>query len=405
MACAPTGPEICNDGIDNDCVGGADCVDPACLGKACGGGALNVCTSPAVCTCGISTSTIRSVMSSARSSVTELGGRQRVVYNGGSSATYYLECTAGCSTATPTWSAQVSIGTGNGDSTTRPIIAPVGSGLAVAYRDNGTGAQYAECGGGCTSAASWSSVNIGSGDSHTLGFDVQGNVRGMVYQTDFSSSSVITTYAECTSSCLDAGSWTRVNLVPSLDPSGGAAKLQALSDGGLRRMVAAGSTGTGGVMYAECESACGSAASWTTAVFGIGSDAVIAVDRQGMPRVFSNNFSSTQEVWGYRCSGRPCDSPAKWSGQKLISDGDFVSAGSYASSETWFMTNTGPSSSATTLLLGVEDGGTYEVRSVASCSSAMAPGARPSAYLSPLDRFRVTYLNPDTSLGFFYAAP
>lgn len=29
-SCTPTGPEVCNDGIDNDCNGSTDCADPAC---------------------------------------------------------------------------------------------------------------------------------------------------------------------------------------------------------------------------------------------------------------------------------------------------------------------------------------------------------------------------------------
>ena len=35
-SCQPTGPEVCDDGIDNDCNGGVDCADPACTkGFAC----------------------------------------------------------------------------------------------------------------------------------------------------------------------------------------------------------------------------------------------------------------------------------------------------------------------------------------------------------------------------------
>ncbi len=33
--CTPTGPEICDDGIDNDCKNGTDCADPACFAFQC----------------------------------------------------------------------------------------------------------------------------------------------------------------------------------------------------------------------------------------------------------------------------------------------------------------------------------------------------------------------------------
>jgi hypothetical protein len=35
VACTPTGPESCNDGVDNDCNGATDCADPACTAFAC----------------------------------------------------------------------------------------------------------------------------------------------------------------------------------------------------------------------------------------------------------------------------------------------------------------------------------------------------------------------------------
>src|SRR5206468_899250 len=47
-ACVPSGPELCGDGIDNDCNGSADCADPVCLNQRCG--ACRACLGT-TCTC------------------------------------------------------------------------------------------------------------------------------------------------------------------------------------------------------------------------------------------------------------------------------------------------------------------------------------------------------------------
>ncbi len=402
----------CGDGLDNDCDGLVDCDDSDCLGQQCLGTSGFSCVSAGNCSCGTNLS-VADATHHGRSSTVDLGTRPATLYvhaPGGVPAGYwYTECTAGCSTATPTFAAPVRLAQtfGGGLAELRPrLVATGGGGLAAFWRSSSAGlgrVTYAECAGGCLDAGSWALVDLDGGyqvQGTTVGLAALGNRRSVVFGGDNPNSAL---YGECTGSCTAGlASWAFTTL-PQSDAVGASV---ALSGGFPTRRTAVFGQADGGVgalLYGECTSSCTSTG-WATLQIGSGTNPDVVMDSAGLPRVFYvDAWPPPGELLMSRCTQRPCTSLPNWTTASVATEAGDVTAGVASDAGTWFTAGL-DSGTLTGLSVGVElpDGG-YAVSSVSACAGTVR-AVSPSGYQGSGGRWRLVF-DDGTNLKFLYQAP
>jgi hypothetical protein len=360
--------------------------------------------------CLILTSTVAPAIT-ARPSVVELFGTPRVLFDDGQIS--YSECTTGCLTSTPTWSAPVRLGagpTGTAAADHRPVLRGNNGTLAAFWRNNTTtsanGAIYAECTGNCTQAASWTQTPVTTAISQkaTAGMDV----RGALHAVALMGADGGLWFGECNAACTAAAvSWAFTGF--AIEPVGAAVVLEPLADGGTLRAVAAGMENSPNLFYAECEGDCMQTGSWTTASLPSGNGEVpdLVFDRRGLPRMFAARFNTDYTTVLAQCTSRPCSGAASsWVVVSLVTDGDYVTGALLPDGRTAFTTN--QRNTGESIVIGIEnDAGTgYDVRNVSLCTAASS-AEWVSGYTGPQNSWRLIYRTQDGSspLQFFYQAP
>jgi hypothetical protein len=350
--------------------------------------------------------TLGGTHSRVRASVVELAGRPRVVYVNTAGA-MYAECLSGCQTPTPTWSTPVAVVPGGTDRESRPLLRASGgvlSGMSITAAGE---VLHGECPSNCTSAASWTGVDIAGGvnGSHTVSYDVLGSLRVAVIEDTpvNAADGGGAMYLECTSGCTSALTSWRPALYFPHDPSGADIRLTALPDGGVRRSAAIFADEANVIRYGECEANCLQSGSWSfVSLAGNAKDPDLVFDAQGLPRIFAVN-RVTNRVFVFRCTARPCTTSGNWISTNLI-DGNHVTGGNLPDGGTFFLTST---ADAGALLLGVEAGATYAVTPINLCSGAAA-GERPHGYAGANGRLRAVWVTPPgntPTINFLYQAP
>jgi hypothetical protein len=225
---------------------------------------------------------------------------------GSSGALFYAECTAGCATQSPTFSA-LAVPLGAALSAVHVSAAVrTGGGIVAAVTANNQGSlnyglYFAECASSCTNPADWIVTKVDDNvDDVRPGVAMLGPVRAVGYATHDN-----TNYAECTSTCDSATSW----LLAKADGARVQANVRvALHDAGtqLVRLVANDQD-----RVASCTGSCVTGAiGWTSTSTTIG----VA------PNGLSYSASPTQRVAGMsgggtirysECASFPC--AGQWS--------------------------------------------------------------------------------------------
>ncbi|MBL8955393.1 MAG: hypothetical protein JNK82_31755 [Myxococcaceae bacterium] len=358
--------------------------------------------------CATFVSTVGPAQTQVRATVLEAAGRPRALWVT-TAAALYSECTAGCSSATPTWSSPATIGGGVVGRDTRPLLRELG-GVSSAMWRTGSQVQYAECAANCTAPASWSTpLNIAPAMSsgRTLGYDVVAGLRAAAFEDGAvaAADGGGFAYAECTGNCSASSALWRLLLYLPINPSGADVRLTPLADGGTRRVAAIFADDSNVIRYGECEAGCLQADGWSfISLAGDARDPSLVFDAQGLPRIFARN-ATTDRLFVYRCAQRPCTTFGNWASTNLLSSGH-VTGGNFADGGTFFVTSTPDGGQ---LLLGVEGpAATYTSSPLTLCSGAAVPGERPHAYAGANGQLRLVYVSPPGStpvINFLYQGP
>jgi len=378
------------------------CTEPACLGRACG--LTQVCSSAGQCECSRPVSKVGP--STGRSAVREVGGAPRMFFYTDSSGDsfQYVECAARCDTASPSWTAPLTLIPGGGSSTParRPVLATLPTLTAVAgYQVSGANLTYGECSGDCALSSSWATRVLdpaalpNSGTDNTLALDLANSAgttyRGIVTLTARFDGGF--EYLECTASgCVDPARWSVLGSWPDSDKYG--ASLVLRPEGGqLRRLLAVGAFTAAGVLrYVECSGDCASQTSWPTPLDLVtaGSNPSLATTSAGAPRIAYWDIvdGRVHYMWCLP-AGATCLTLSQWQSvpvSGMASDFPVLRVGADDRAYVAF-------SSAGQLYLAIESApgtGTFTTTSISDCAGPLS-GEFPALWLGDADRYRLGF--------------
>jgi hypothetical protein len=209
--------------------------------------------------------------------------------------------------------------------TSDPSIAIDASGRRhVAYGIAlGSEVIYATCAANCHLEASWTSVAVGTkgrlGSRPIIELTASGQPRLMYLRDDggFSTSRPLI-YNACDSNCTSAASWTELEIIANVVFQGLFSDFPffALDPQGRPRAAIRSS---GSIAYLACDANCAASASnWTITPLNVdGLQPTIAIDAAGNPHVLyqktDRNISTNNDILDYATCAQNCTDAANWS--------------------------------------------------------------------------------------------
>jgi hypothetical protein len=243
---------------------------------------------------------------------------------------YYAHCAANCGNPA-NWLKLPLFPVGEFDSLDMPTLGVDANGRPrlmwyAAYSWGEDTYYYAECNANCAaSSANWTSVAVVSVNSygypHNVRFAALDNQNRphLVYpQTNYPDYGI--NYLTCESGCTAASNWyTTTVLTPGLEPDA----LQLVFDPNGRPRVVGYDYENDGLMYAQCNSSCTTAANWGSVgqfapiYYFDDTNFVLRVDAQGRPRIAYYDGNNNNNVLNYTWSNAAPLTPGGWSSYTL----------------------------------------------------------------------------------------
>ncbi len=162
-------------------------------------------------------------------------------------------------------------------------VGPSGRVHALVEGGSGNGLHYFECDSACTTSASWSSLQLDTGEVGATPSILVGP-NGTLYVTYRSRlPGMPIDFATCSSNCLNLSNWSLTKL-----PATGSDVSLLLDAAGQPWVATTYGSYEGTTVILHCAAACASGGAWTStsiASFGDGLDVALALDATGQPRV------------------------------------------------------------------------------------------------------------------------
>jgi hypothetical protein len=229
---------------------------------------------------------------------------------------YYSTCSSSCSSAS-SWSG-VLVESGSG--LHNDIAIDTNGTLHISHLTSGSigsSLQHSTCSSSCTSSSSWTTTSILTSATNVISSismttDSNNSIH-ILYREGYGYPTFDLNYATCSSGCTSASSWSTVEIDASTTSSYMSKQSIAVdSNNGIHITYGL----NGNLTYATCSSSCTSASSWTNTTVDTGSFngvGEIALDsNEHLYISFGNGSSSAASKLAYATCSSSCTSSSSW---------------------------------------------------------------------------------------------
>ncbi|MGB1799160.1 MAG: putative Ig domain-containing protein, partial [Candidatus Poseidoniaceae archaeon] len=186
--------------------------------------------------------------------------------------------------------------------------------ISYSFKKNSGSLIYSTCSSSCSSASSWSSVQVGSGGyNNNIAIDTNGTLH--ISHSTSSSLGASLQHSTCSSSCSTASSWTTTSILTSSTIVISSISMTTDSNNSIHMLYREGyGNPTIDLNYATCSSGCTSASSWSIVEIDT-STTTTFLSRQSIAVDSNNGIHITYGLNGnltYATCSSSCTSASSW---------------------------------------------------------------------------------------------